>query len=100
MSGYHTDCEDEYEPIAQVADKIPFSRVIEAPVRAGMEADVCAMVEECNIQIETNQQGEYRILTCECLINAWRKRLQPEERQSYHGRIFNAERAGSCAKGD
>ena len=64
------DCEDEYEPIAQVADKIPFSRVIEAPVRAGMEADVCAMVEECNIQIETNQQGEYRILTCECLINA------------------------------
>ena len=55
------DCEDEYEPIAQVADKIPFSRVIEAPVRAGMDAEVCALVEESNIQIETNQQGEYRI---------------------------------------
>ncbi len=64
------DCEDEYEPIAQVADKIPFSRVIEAPVRAGMDAEVCALVEESNIQIETNQQGEYRILICECLINA------------------------------
>ena len=55
------DCEDEYEPIAQVADKIPFSRVIEAPVRAGMEADVCAMVEECNIQIETNRSEERRV---------------------------------------
>lgn len=35
-----------------------------------MDAEVCALVEESNIQIETNQQGEYRILICECLINA------------------------------
>lgn len=64
------DCEDEYEPVAQVADKIPFSRAVEAPVRAGMEAEVTAIVEESSLQIETNQQGEYRILVCECLVNA------------------------------
>ena len=57
---------DEYEPVAQVADRIPFSAVIEAP---GVQPDdtVCLDIspEEGTVLPQDNEQGERRVLACD-----------------------------------
>lgn len=63
-------CGDEYEPITQVADKIPFSVVIDAP--NAMEDDeifLFVAIEDGNVMPQDNEQGEKRILACDIGIN-------------------------------
>ncbi len=64
-------CGDEYEPIAQVADRLPFSIVIDAPgAKPEDKAIVLVNVSDGTVIPKDNEQGEKRILGCVLGINA------------------------------
>ena len=63
-------CGDDYEPVTQVADRIPFSAVIDAPgALEGDEAFALVAVEDGTVLPQDNEQGEKRILACDIGIN-------------------------------
>lgn len=63
-------CNDEYEPVAQIADKIGFSHVMDVRgVNSDMDAFVTGNVEDIYIGVNQNEQGEARVLFCEAVVN-------------------------------
>ncbi len=58
---------DEYEPVAQVADRIPFSRRNRGPPGVQPDDTVCLDIspEEGTVLPEDNEQGERRVLACD-----------------------------------
>lgn len=64
-------CEDEYEPLAQIADQLEFSQIIDARGAAfGMEPDGKIELEDIFVTVQLNEQGERRVLTYECMLSA------------------------------
>lgn len=63
-------CGDEYEPIAQVADRLPFSLVVDAPgVKQTDKAFVTVSVHDGTVLPRDNEQGEKRIIDCDLGIS-------------------------------
>ncbi|MBR3750546.1 MAG: DUF3794 domain-containing protein [Clostridia bacterium] len=62
-------CGDEYEPITQVADRLPFSAVIPAQgVDPSDTAIITIQVRDGGVMPKENQQGESRVLACDLSI--------------------------------
>ena len=63
-------CGDEYEPIAQVADRIPFSAVIDALGVAETDTAIISLqILHGGVTPKENQQGEKRVLSCDLGIS-------------------------------
>lgn len=63
-------CGDEYEPITQVADRLPFSTVIDAHGVAETDTALISLqISDGGVTPKENQQGESRVLACDLNIS-------------------------------
>jgi len=85
-------CEDEYEPIAQIADKLDFSQILDVKgVSCGLDADCSIEIEEIFVSVNLNEQGERRLLSFECMLNA-----SVQARESHTMRIIKDAFSTQC----
>lgn len=60
-------CRDEYEPVAQIADRFDFSQMIEAAnINEDMQLHINGSVENCSVAVLPNLENEQRVLNCDC----------------------------------
>ncbi len=73
-------CADEFEPVAQIADSIEFSKIITASgVQPGDDAILTLSAEDCIFTVEKNEEGEARIVSLEGVLAASATAYRTEE---------------------